>query len=133
MTAGRRRWTISSAAATCIAVGKVSFDDCDMFTWSLGWIGALLPRSPPASSMARFEITSLTFMFVWVPLPVCQTYSGNSSSCSPSMISSAAWTMSFASSAGSLPRSWLVSAAAFLRMAMPRMTAFGMRSSPMEK
>ena len=57
----------------CIAVGKVSFDDCDMFTWSLGWIGALLPRSPPASSMARFEMTSLTFMFVCVPLPVCQT------------------------------------------------------------
>ena len=31
------------------------------------------PCSPPASSMARFEITSLTFMFVCVPLPVCHT------------------------------------------------------------
>ena len=65
--------TTSSAAAMCIAVGNVSFDDCDMFTSSLGWTGFLLPRSPPASSMARFEITSLTFMFVCVPLPVCQT------------------------------------------------------------
>ena len=41
------------------------------------------PRSPPASSMARLEITSLTFMFVCVPLPVCQTKSGNSSSSLP--------------------------------------------------
>ena len=31
--------TISSAAAMCIAVGKVSFDDCDMFTSSFGWTG----------------------------------------------------------------------------------------------
>ena len=52
-----------------MAVGKVSFDDCDMFTWSLGWIGFLEPITPPASSMARFEMTSLAFMLVWVPLP----------------------------------------------------------------
>ena len=25
-----------SAAAMCMAAGKVSLDDCDMFTWSLG-------------------------------------------------------------------------------------------------
>ena len=37
----------SSTAAMFIAVGNVSFDDCDMFTWSFGWIGVLLPRSPP--------------------------------------------------------------------------------------
>ncbi len=73
MTDGTSSCTTSSAAAMCIAVGNVSFDDCDMFTSSLGWTGFLLPRSPPASSMARFEITSLTFMFVCVPLPVCQT------------------------------------------------------------
>ena len=30
----------------CMAVGKVSFDDCDMLTWSLGWTGALDPISP---------------------------------------------------------------------------------------
>ena len=78
----------------CIAVGNVSFDDCDMFTSSFGWIGFFEPRSPPASSIARFEITSLTFMFVCVPLPVCQTESGNSSSSLPAMTSSAARTMS---------------------------------------
>ena len=44
-----------------------------MLTSSLGWTGCLLPISPPASSMARLEITSLTFMFVCVPLPVCHT------------------------------------------------------------
>ncbi len=56
-----------------MAVGKVSFEDCDMLTSSLGWMGLLLPMTPPASSIARLAITSLTFMFVWVPLPVCQT------------------------------------------------------------
>ena len=25
----------------CIAVGKVSLDDCDMLTWSLGWTSVL--------------------------------------------------------------------------------------------
>ncbi len=73
----------------CIAVGNVSFDDCAMLTWSLGWIGALLPSVPPTSWMQRFEITSLTFIFDCVPDPVCQTYSGNSLSSAPAMTSSA--------------------------------------------
>jgi len=72
-------------------------------------------------------------MFVCVPLPVCHTYSGNSSSCLPSRISSAACTMRSASSAESLSRSRFTSAAAFFRIAMPRITASGMRSSPIEK
>ena len=105
VTVGTSSRTSSSAAAMCIAVGNVSFDDCDMFTSSFGWTGFLDPRSPPASSIARFAITSLTFMFVCVPLPVCHTDSGNSSSSLPAMISSAACTMTSAFSAGSLPRS----------------------------
>ncbi len=117
----------------CIAVGKVSFDDCDMFTSSLGWIGSLLPFLPPAASMARFAITSLTFMFVWVPLPVCHTERGNSPGRPPAMISSAAATIRSALSSASLPRSRFVSADAFFRIAMPRMTGSGMRSSPIEK
>ena len=117
----------------CIAVGNVSFDDCDMFTSSFGWIGFLEPFSPPASSIARFEITSLTFMFVCVPLPVCHTESGNSASCVPEMISSAARTMWSAFSSGSLPSSRLTTAAAFFRIAMPRITASGIVSSPMAK
>ena len=52
-------------------------DDWDMFTSSLGWIGFFDPISPPAISIARFEITSFTFMLVWVPLPVCQMRRGN--------------------------------------------------------
>jgi hypothetical protein len=72
-TLGSRRSTIALAAATCIAVGNVSFEDCDMLTWSLGWTGDFDPSSPPASSMARFAMTSFAFMFDWVPEPVCQT------------------------------------------------------------
>src|SRR5437016_1945434 len=42
-----------------------------MLTWSLGWTGfAAWKRSPPSISMARFEITSLTFMLLDVPDPV---------------------------------------------------------------
>ncbi len=63
---------MSVAMATCMAVGYVSLDDWPMLTWSLGWTGRLLPRTPPASSMARLAMTSLAFMLVCVPEPVCQ-------------------------------------------------------------
>ena len=66
-----------------MAVGKVSFDDCDMLTWSFGWIGVFDPISPPASSMARLEMTSLAFMLLCVPDPVCQMRSGKWSSSFP--------------------------------------------------
>ena len=89
-TDGSNRCTISSTAAMCMAVGKVSFDDCDMLTWSLGWTGVLEPMTPPASSMARLEMTSLAFMFVCVPLPVCQMRSGKWSSRAPLDTSAAA-------------------------------------------
>ena len=49
-----------------------------MLTWSLGCTGVCVPSVPPASWMARLAMTSLTFMFDWVPDPVCQTNSGNS-------------------------------------------------------
>src|ERR1051325_2250569 len=73
-----------------IAVGNVSFDDCDLLTSSFGWIGAFEPMMPPAISMARFEMTSLAFMLVCVPEPVCQTRSGKCASSLPSITSSAA-------------------------------------------
>src|SRR3546814_5849671 len=60
----------------CITVGKLSFDDWPMFTWSLGWTGCLPPLVPERISLARPAITSLAFMLVWVPEPVCQTTSG---------------------------------------------------------
>ncbi len=60
----------------CIAVGKVSLEDCERLTWSLGCTGDFEPSSPPSISIARLAITSLAFMLVWVPEPVCQTTSG---------------------------------------------------------
>ena len=72
-TWGSSRSTITIAPAMCIAVGKVSLEDCDRFTWSLGCTGLLEPSSPPAISIARFEMTSLPFMLDWVPEPVCHT------------------------------------------------------------
>ena len=83
--------------ATCIAVGKVSFDDCPMFTWSFGWTGFFEPITPPSISIARFEITSFAFMFDWVPDPVCQTTSGKLSSNLPAITSAAAATMALPS------------------------------------
>ena len=101
-TAGIRTRSTRSAAAMCMAVGNVSFDDCDMLTSSLGWIGFFDPSTPPAISMARFEITSLTFMLVCVPLPVCQIRKGNWSLSFPAMTSSAACTINLALSAREL-------------------------------
>ena len=63
----------------CIAVGKVSLDDWLRLTWSFGCTGALAPSGAPSSSFARFAITSLAFMLLWVPEPVCQTTSGKCS------------------------------------------------------
>ncbi len=35
-SAGRRFWSTSIKAATWMAVGMTSFEDCPMFTWSFG-------------------------------------------------------------------------------------------------
>ena len=96
-TAGTSLRRSSSTAAMCIAVGNVSFEDCEQLTSSFGWTGSFEPRTPPASSIARFAITSFTFMLVWVPLPVCHTRSGNSSSSRPSATSRAARSISVGS------------------------------------
>jgi hypothetical protein len=79
VTAGSSRPVTFTAAAMYIAEGNVSFDDCDIFTWSFGCTGALLPSAVPASWQQRFEMTSLTFMLNCVPLPVIHTCSGNMS------------------------------------------------------
>src|SRR5208337_4909001 len=92
VTAGSSRLFTLTAAAIYIADGNVSFDDCDMLTWSLGCTGVLLPSAVPASWQQRFEITSLTFILNCVPLPVIHTCSGNMSWCCPARISSQACT-----------------------------------------
>jgi hypothetical protein len=83
--------------------------------------------------MARFEMTSLAFMFDWVPLPVCQTTSGKWASSVPAMTSSAARTMRSHLAASSLPRSLLASAAAFFTIPNARMTGRPKRCPPILK
>src|SRR5262245_36051426 len=78
-TAGINRCFTLTAAAMYIAEGNESLEDWAMLTWSLGWTGVLLPSGVPASWLQRLEITSLTFMLNWVPLPVIQTWRGNMS------------------------------------------------------
>ncbi len=75
-TAGTSRKRICSTAAMCMAVGKVSLEDWLLFTSSLGWTGVFEPSVPPRISIARLAMTSLAFMLVCVPLPVCQTERG---------------------------------------------------------
>src|SRR5215813_1361554 len=93
-TDGISRLVVSTAAAMYIADGKLSFDDWDMLTWSLGWTGFFEPSGVPASWQHRLEITSLTFMLNCVPEPVIQTCNGNISWCWPARISSQVCTIS---------------------------------------
>ena len=94
-SAGSSRRVTARAAAMCIAVGKLSLDDWLLLTWSLGWTGSLPPRLPVRISLARPAITSLAFMFDWVPDPVCQMTSGNWLSRSPRATSPAACWIDF--------------------------------------
>ena len=108
------------------AAGKVSLLDWLRLTWSLGCTGLLLPITPPASSIARLAITSFTFMLVWVPEPVCQTFRGNSGSKRPDATSSAAATIKPVSSGSSLPLAAFTSAQAALSWPKAWTTARGM-------
>ena len=83
--------------------------------------------------MATLEITSLAFMFDWVPEPVCQTTSGKWSSSSPSMTWRAAARTASAMPGSSLPSCWLAEAEACLMMPIARMIERGMRSPPILK
>ena len=78
-------------------------------------------------------MTSLAFMLVWVPLPVCQTESGKCSSSLPSRTSSAARMIASAFFGSSAPRSRLTTAAAFLRMPNARIIGRANRSGPILK
>jgi hypothetical protein len=128
----RPSWT-SYAVAMDMAVGKTSLLDWDMLQWSFGCTGVLLPTRPPSISIARLEMTSLTFMFVCVPLPVCHTTSGKWSSSLPWMISLAAARMASATFEGSFPRRSFTVAAACLTMASARSISIGILSPPILK
>ncbi len=108
-TAGSRSSATAVAAATWIAVGKVSLLDWLAFTWSLGC------TSVPARAASE-AITSLAFMFELVPDPVWKTSIGNWSSCAPAATSSAAVRIASACSAESTPSDrFAAAAAAFTR------------------
>ena len=132
--AGSRRPVTASAAATCMAVGKVSLDDWLMFTESLGCRGrsSSAPRSA-ASWLPRLARTSFMFMLDWVPEPVCHTTSGKSASWQPSRTSSAAAQMRSRSASPSRPRRQFARAAAFFTSANAETISRGMRSVPMGK
>ena len=68
--AGIRSRTIAPVAATWIAEGKTSLDDCEAFTWSFGCTGL------PSDSVASVAMTSLVFMLLDVPEPVWKTSMG---------------------------------------------------------
>lgn len=79
---GRRTLWVYKTAAICITVGKLSLLDWLRFTSSFGWTD-LSPSLPPNIWMALFAITSLEFIFDWVPEPVCQMTNGKWSSSLP--------------------------------------------------
>ena len=76
-------------------------------------MGSCEPSVPPTSWMHRLEMTSLTFMFDWVPDPVCHTYSGISASSFPLITSSLTRSISWPFQAGSRPALVFTIAAAF--------------------
>ena len=126
--AGITRFVISKYPQICIAVGNVSFVLWPRFTSSLGWSGL-----DSSNCLARWAITSFTFMLVCVPEPVWNTVNGNSSSHLPSTISSTTWAMSFAFSSVTAPHFALVKAHAFLTSASALICSIGMRWSPILK
>ena len=99
---GTRSSVTANAAATWIAVGKVSLLDWLALTWSLGC----------TPSPARPAMTSLAFMFELVPDPVWKTSIGNWPSCSPAATDRAAAAIASAWSGSSTPSSRLAAAAA---------------------
>lgn len=111
------------AAAICMAVGKVSLELCERFTWSLGW-----SKGSPASALPRLATTSFTFMLDWVPLPVCQTTRGKYSSSAPEAISPHAAQMRSRRRGSSTPNLWFARAAACLSTAKARIISMGIRS-----
>ena len=89
MSPGSKTWCSYKIVEICIAVGKLSLLDWLLFTSSLGCT-VFSPIFPPRIYVALLAITSFTFIFVWVPDPVCQTIRGKLSSNLPDITSSAA-------------------------------------------
>ena len=125
---GRSLSRISSTAAMCIAVGKVSLELWDILQLSFGWSSFF-----PAISFPRFAMTSFTFILDWVPLPVCQTASGKLPSSFPDRISSQTCRITFMRSSSRTPSRQFATAAASFRYAKAVITSGGIFSVPMRK
>ena len=121
------------AAATFIAVGKMSLEDCPKLTCSCGCTERRLPSPAPSNSDALLASTSFMFILVCVPEPVCQMDNGNSSSQLPAKTSSAAVMIAAAVAGASNPRSRLTIAATRLTCASANTNSRGIRSLEIEK
>ena len=121
------------AIAICIADGNTSFVDCDLLTWSFGCTGFLVPFFPPRISIALLAITSLTFILVCVPEPVCQTLRGKWSLSFPDITSFAALTIAPLIFLSMSPFFLCTIAAAFLIIAMDLITIGLTKKSPISK
>ena len=109
----------------CRAVGKVSLELWDRFTWSLGW-----SRSSPAWRLPHRAMTSLQFMLVWVPLPVCHTARGEVPRQLPGQDGlRQAPGMRSCRRSSSFPSRWLAAAQASFKVAKARMRSRGIFSS----
>ena len=77
-TPGMVTSTTALYAAMCIPVGKVSLEDCDLFTSSFAFTtGSPSPILNPARTCALLATTSFTFILLCVPEPVCHITNGN--------------------------------------------------------
>ena len=116
--AGLRSFTSAFVTATCTEVGNTSLDDCEAFTWSLGWTVTSVPAS---SWFASCDRTSFVFMFEEVPEPVWNTSMGKCASKSPEMTLSAAERIAAARWESSTSSSSFAVAAAFFTWASAAM------------
>src|ERR1035441_4872176 len=89
----------SRVAASPIADGNTSLDDCEALTWSFGCTGR------PSRCDASAAMTSLAFMLLEVPDPVWNTSIGNWSSCSPTATAAPASWIAAAIASSSTPSS----------------------------
>ena len=95
--------------------------------------GALRWAAFPASTRQLWFISDYLLLLLCVPLPVCQTTSGNSSASLPARISSQAAAIAFARRSSKLPSLQLASAAAFFRIPKARTISSGIFSVPIWK
>ena len=114
-------------------VGKASLVDCAMFTWLFGLMALYDPFGAPRSSSARLASTSFVFMLIDVPAPPWIGSTRNWSWSFPAITSSAAAEMASAIFASRCPVSRLARAAAFLTIAIARMSAGWIRYPVMGK